>query len=76
MPFSPSARQLRLAADRDAALTARKIGWGFFSSPLMIPDLRSNAAVPAAALAAAGHVNERGAPFAAMSVRNMLAQRT
>jgi DNA invertase Pin-like site-specific DNA recombinase len=29
-----------------------------------------------ATLAAAGYVNERGAPFAAMSVRNMLAQRT
>ena len=29
-----------------------------------------------AALAAAGYVNERGAPFAAMSVRNMLGQRT
>ncbi len=29
-----------------------------------------------AALAAVGYVNERGAPFAAMSVRNMLAQRT
>jgi DNA invertase Pin-like site-specific DNA recombinase len=29
-----------------------------------------------AALAAAGYVNERGAPFAAMSVRNVLAQRT
>jgi hypothetical protein len=28
------------------------------------------------ALAAAGYVNERGAPFAAMSVRNMLGQRT
>jgi DNA invertase Pin-like site-specific DNA recombinase len=29
-----------------------------------------------AALAAAGYVNERGAPFAPMSVRNMLTQRT